>query len=939
MTTGRLSLLLSLILASFATAEPEPTAQDPERRGDQDPELVLTRLLRRFDADRDRRISSEEFPGPANRFRRLDRNGDGYLDRNDLPREEAPAPGEPSGDVAAEVDAEEAERFFEERIRPVLVESCYRCHSTQGDRIRGGLVLDARETLLAGGDSGPSVFPGDPDASLLVQAIRWTDPLLEMPPKERLDAAVVRDFEAWVRMGAPWPGVESSPAPLPAVTEAELEAGREWWAFQLPERAELPAVDDEGWAWTEIDRFLLAAMEERALEPVADAGDREWLRRVSLDLVGLPPTPEELEAFERDASPARYEEAVDRLLASPRFGERWGRHWLDVARYAESSGRETNVVYPHAWRYRDWVIEAFDRDLPYDRLLVEQIAGDLLPAEDATERARLDVATGFLAIGSKSHSTRDPRQFQADLADEQVDALTQGALGVTLACARCHDHKFDPFSQADYYAMAGILRSSETLYGTLGQIRNRHPAGLVELPAEAELPDGPRMDPSVLRFTRGQRERITGELEDLPEPEGDGRRRRGRGTMDEDAEGASDEMRASRVRRRILTTGLEIVEEVLSRFDDEGRPTEANRVAMGMREGRPADAPLLVRGDVESPGPLVPRGVPQVLSVEGVDIPEGASGRLELAHWVASPENPLTARVWVNRVWLHLFGSGIVTTPNNFGRSGQPPSHPELLDWLAATFVEEDGWSTKALVKRLVLSHTYRLSSAPSPRNERVDPEAVYLWHMPDRRLDAEVIRDSMLYAAGTLELERPVGSIVNSLEGQPRRERYLEFLLRPSKSRSVFLPVLRDRVPEALEVFDVADPAFVAGDRQETSVATQALFLMNDEEVLAAADALAGRVLAEEAEERRRIDRAFELVLGRAPSSAESRAVRSFLEDYAQLPVPDAEPERRREPRGRGPRGRQRRGEPEARTTGEREAWSAFVQTLFLCPEFRYAG
>lgn len=912
-----------LACLTFALLSLGLTSVEPQRAQDVDFEVALTRLLRRFDDNRDRRISPEEFPGPARRFQRLDRDGNGFLDRADAPEAEPEAPATP-----VVVGDEEASRFFEERIRPVLVESCYRCHSTEGDRIRGGLVLDSRETLMIGGSSGPAVIPGNPDASLLVIAMRYTDEELEMPPKSPLTADVVSDFERWVEMGAPWPGHENAGEPAPYQSSIDIEAGRSYWAFQVPTIPKTPDVKDEKWAWSDLDRFLLAEMEERGLRPVEDADDREWLRRVSLDLSGLPPTTEDIASFLDDSSKERYETVVDRLLESPQFGERWGRHWLDVARYAESAGRDSNYMYPHAWRYRDYVIEAFDRDVPYNQFLVEQIAGDLLPAEDATERARLDVATGLLAIGSKGHNTRDPRQFAADLADEQINTVSQGALGLTISCARCHDHKFDPIAASDYYALAGIFRSSETLYGTYPAIRNRHATELLPLPEDAQVSSGAPMEPILMRFAREQQQRLESEVAALGTPE-----RRGRGARREEGMDMGD-AQASRARQRILRDSLETVSELLSRFDADGNPTSANRVAMGMRDGRPLDAALLVRGEVEAEGPRIPRGAPAVLSANGIEIPEGSSGRLELARWIASEENPLTARVWVNRVWLHLFGQGIVSTPDNFGASGQAPSHPELLDYLAATFVAEDDWSTKALVRRVVLSRAYHLSTASHARNERVDPEAIYLWHMPDRRLDAEAIRDSMLFAAGTLDLERPVGSMINSLEGQPRRDRYIEFLQRPSSVRSVYLPILRDHVPDALEVFDAADPSFVTGDRQETSVATQALFLMNDEEVLAAADDLARRIQAEAKSEKARIELAFELTLGREPSSAERRAVSVFLKDYAKLPVQEEADDR-----AGGRRDRRSRGRYESPPSAESEAWSAFAQTLFLSVEFRYAG
>ncbi|MFT7486851.1 MAG: hypothetical protein ACI9F9_002707, partial [Candidatus Paceibacteria bacterium] len=577
---------------------------------------------------------------------------------------------------------------------------------------------------------------------------------------------------------------------------------------------------------------------------------------------------------------------------------------------------------------RDYVIDAFDDDLPFDQFLMEQIAGDLMPAEDATQRARLDIASGYLALGSKSHNTRDPRQFATDLADEQVDTLTQGMLGVTVSCARCHDHKFDPIPTEDYYALAGIFRSSEALYGTFAATTNRHPSELLSLPVEAQVSNGSPMEPKVLQYALERRRRLQQQTSGYDGP-GEGRRKR---KQDMQAgEGEEDKAR-TRFRDRAARNLLAMTNDLFARFDEGGRPTKANRVAMGMRDAIASDMPLLIRGDIEAVGPLVPRGVPQVLSVDGIEIPEGTSGRLQVAQWVGSTSNPLTARVWTNRVWLHLFGAGLVTTPNNFGASGQPPSHPELLDWLAVSFMEEDQWSTKSLIRRITLSHAYRLSTEDDKRNLEIDPLATLLWRMPNRRLDAEVIRDSMLAAAGSLDLERPTGSIVNGVEGQPRKDRIFDYLNAPSDHRSVYLTTLRDRIPTSMEVFDAADPSFVTGDRSETNVATQALYLMNNKEVLDTADSFAERVLQAKESTKDRIELAFDLALGRLPNAAEVRAVRSFLKDYSRLPHPQ-------DNSWDSGRSRKVRGEDERALDATREVWSAFVQTLFQCAEFRYAG
>ena len=618
----------------------------------------------------------------------------------------------------------------------------------------------------------------------------------------------------------------------------------------------------------------------------------------------------------RDQAPDSYERVVDRLLASPAFGERWGRHWLDVARYAESSGKESNVVYPHAWRYRDWVVDAFAADMPYDRFLREQLAGDLLPAATDDERARQLVATGYLAIGPKGHNTRGKQQFVADLVDEQVDAVGQGLLATTIACARCHDHKFDPIPQRDYYAMAGIFLSTDTHYGTFGTQGNDHPSDLITLPAGAKVPAPGSMPGPIRQAVAQARERATGEAEGLDELRKKARdARRPNSTVKLTAA-----EQAQLVRARSADGRLAAANDLLARFGPDGRPTEANRAAMGASDAeKPRDARLLARGELSKPGESVQRGFPQVLTAAGTAPIRSGSGRLELADWIASEDNPLTARVWVNRVWLHLFGQPIVATPDNFGASGSRPTHPELLDWLAVEFMDR-GWSTKALVRELVLSHAYRMGSGADPKAIDADPDNKLVWRMPRRRLDAEAIRDAMLWAAGTLDRARPAGSPVAFMEGTDRVPGVAALAERPSNVRSVYLPVLRDHVDEMLDVFDFAEPAYVSGDRDETSVPTQALFMMNDERVMDASLAMARRVMREGESEADRINRAFLLALGRKPSGTETTAVRSFFKDF---------------PAAQGVAPAPRRARKDGGSTDE-AMWAAFCQALFQSAEFR---
>ena len=905
---------------------------------ERNPGQAFEALRRRLDTDLDGRISESEFPRGKAAFRRLDKDRDGYLTAADFAVDKA----QPATGMAPEQRAatpEETE-FFEKSVRPVLASNCFNCHSDNATKLKGKLKVDSLDALLAGGSSGPAIVPGDADASLLIQAVRYTDSDLQMPPKKQLSDEAVKDLERWITMGAPWPGVASAPAantPVdsakPAKAPIDFEKAREFWAFRAPARTEPAATKNTTWAWSTIDRFLLGAMENTGVTPVADADKRTWLRRVTFDLIGLPPTPDELNAFEADRSPKAFEAVVDRLLASPAYGERWGRHWLDVARYGESSGKDTNVVYPQAWRYRDWVIAAFNADKPYDQMLKEQLAGDLMSAADDDTRAANLIATGYLAIGSKSHNTRDKRQFSLDVADEQIDAVSQGMLGLTIACARCHDHKFDPIPTEDYYALAGIFLSTETQFGTRSGPGNNNPSSLIALPAGAHLPNGPTMDPAVRKLLERARDRFARTAEggmEAPVTGGD--------TVD-DKKKRADPVDQQRI--RVSRQQVGILDDLLGRFDERGRALATNRLAMGVTEGKPRDIAVLDRGELDKPGSIAVRAMPQVFRTETTAPIAKGSGRRELADWIASSSNPLTARVWANRVWLHLFGSGIVRTPQNFGASGQRPDHPELLDWLATELVANN-WSTKSLVREIVLSHAYRLDSIKNERNASIDPAAKTLWRMPDRRLEAEAIRDSILAVSGTLQTDIPAGSTAGIIEGRVDRDEILNFITREQPVRSVYLPSLRDHLPDALDVFDAPDSAFVTSDREATNVATQALFLMNDVDVMRIADAFAAKLLAREGKDSDRIHYAFELTLGRKPSLNEVTAVRAFLEDFEKLNAQGkktaGDTKRDRRP-GRGDTPGLGGSATLPSLEPERAAWSAFVQTLFQSAEFRSLG
>ena len=848
---------------------------------------------------------------------------------------------EKSGDARTS----EQRDFFEKKIRPVLADKCYKCHSEKSEKIKGGLVLDTREGIRRGGDNGPAVVPGDLKESLLIEAVRYASKDFAMPPKKeggKLPDEVIRDFEKWVQMGAPDPR-DGAAKVVKKYDEAKAKA---WWAFQPVKKPVVPAVQDAAWAKSDLDRFVLAGLEAKGLKPVADADKLTLIRRVYFDLLGLPPPHAEITAFVQDKSPEAFAKVVDRLLASPQFGERWGRHWLDVARYAESSGKDFNTAYPHAWRYRDYVIAAFNADKPYDEFVREQIAGDLLPAKDDRERAEHQIATGYLAIGAKSLNEQNPRQFALDVADEQIDALSQGMLGMTIACARCHDHKFDPIPQRDYYAMAGIFLSTDTRYGTAAGLQNRHPTKPIELPIGAALPKVAR---SLFAEERARKETQLAALKkERDEMIAERQKARRAGTQDQNG---------ARALRLISQVGE--LEAELSSFDTSGQPKALavgvlDRPAPGtaagfggtLREGirsqifgRAAafgtitDSPLFARGEPDKPGEKVPRGFVSALSTGAAPvIPAKTSGRRELAEWIVAPENPLTARVMANRVWHWLFGRGIVESVDNFGTSGQPPTNAALLDHLALR-LRDGGWSVKKLIREIVLSRTYQLGSAFDEKSFAADPENTLVWRMSKRRLDAECIRDAILATSQQLQLQPPVGSPV-ALAGdgpvsRPRRGGSDVAINAATNVRSVYLPIIRDLLPDALDAFDFAEPSLVTGARETTNVPSQALFLLNSEFVATQARLLGQRVVASypggpnggaSANLDERVTYAYWLVFSRPPDAVERTAAMTF---FGKFPAAWS----------KGDKSAPGLRNAEAATA----AWTSFCRALFASAEFRY--
>ncbi len=774
------------------------------------------------------------------------------------------APIAARGEAPAKPDASAIE-FFEKRVRPVLVDNCYNCHSASTNA-KGGLRVDDRNGLLAGGNGGPAVAPGDPKKSLLLQAVRYTDDDLKMPPKKRLTAEQVADLTRWIEEGAAWPSV-GVPTSLGKSNAKYATLKKEHWAWQPLKNVAPPAVRDGSWARDDIDRFVLAKLEGKGLKPVGDADQTSLIRRVTFDLTGLPPTPEEIEAFVADDSADAFEKVVDRLLASPGFGERWGRHWLDVARYGESTGSSRNLPLPQAWKYRDYVIKSFRDDKPYDRFLREQIAGDLLPASTPEQKEEQAIATGFLALGVKDVNQRFKVRFVMDNVDEQIDTVTRSTLALTASCARCHDHKFDPIPTADYYALAGIFRSTDLCAG----LRNKMGGGgldyydtgmLVRLGPEAK-PD-PKLAEKVAEATKAY-EAARKEFEAI------------RGTP----EGLKIAANGRPTQQPYRLKMVKLQRELLALTD----PANGN-VALGVRDAKDVgDTEVRIRGEAEKLGPVVPRGFLGVVEIPGgPKVNPKQSGRLELAQWLTSEQNPLTPRVMANRVWQHLFGQGLVKSVDNFGVTGDVPSHPELLDHLARRFVRE-GWSVKKLARAVVLTRAYRLGSEASPANVAIDPSNRLVWRHAPRRLEAEELRDATLAVAGRLDRARPQApvnelKVIEVRNNGPEAAR-LRTLAAASAHRSIYLPLLRGITPTSLEVFDFAEQGMVTGSRDATVVAPQALYLLNDPFVRKQALAFAERLLGRsELDDDRRVDLAYRLALGRPASPEEVARAKGYLAD-----------------------------------------------------------
>ena len=754
---------------------------------------------------------------------------------------EAQPEAQPAATPVEPPPASSKQAFFEQRVQPVLTQQCLSCHG--GKRIESDLRVDSIEALRKGGVSGPAVVPHDPARSLLIQAVRYSHEDFEMPPKGKLDERVIRDLESWVRDGAFWPrGPEEA---KPQDDRARLKALAAHWSFQPVLEAQPPTPAPS--VSHAIDAFLEVELEREGLAPLPAADKRSLIRRVSFDLTGLPPSPAEVADYLADGSPRAFEKVVDRLLASPEYGRRWGRHWLDVARYADTSGDGTDMPLPDAWRYRNYVIDAFNRDLPYDRFLTEQLAGDILAKRDAaaggTDRySERVVATGFIALSRRFGNSRFADMHM--VVDETLDTLGRGVLGLTLSCARCHDHKFDPVTTEDYYGLAGFFTSTQYPH-----------AGTEHGPDPSNLPGLTPQDDAASTLL-SQRADITAQLQ-----------------------------RFEREQRKTKNPELAAkIEHARSRIKEiDALASGSNpRLAWGVSDRSPSevgDAHVLIRGEPDRLGPKAPRGFVRVLEPASPEVPAGESGRVQLAQWVTSQANPLTARVLVNRVWALHFGKGIVESVTDFGHQGKKPSHPELLDHLARAFIAQ-GWSIKALHRDILLSQAYQRSSSPPTDHPGLtrDPGNRWLWRFERRRLDAESIRDAVKLIAGTLDLSDGAAHPFPDLK-KSRFTQHSPFNgILASERRSVYLMTPRLIRHPYLALFDGPDTNKAAGLRDSSTVPLQALYFMNSPFIHDQARAFAQRLLREAGDDAARLRLASELAWSREPDSLEASESMAFL-------------------------------------------------------------
>lgn len=799
--------------------------------------------------------------------------------------------------------------FFESKIRPVLVENCYACHSAEAKKIKGALMLDSRAGIQKGGDSGPAIAPGDPDASLLIQAVRRESDDIAMPPKSKLPPEHVAALVAWVKMGAPDPRTTDTVAAVQSRYAIDWKTAKNWWSFQSLSVTPPPTFKEWAWPESEIDRFILEKIKSASLTPAPDASKRVLIRRATFDLIGLPPTPEDVAAFVADDSPSAFEKVVDRLLSSPQYGERWGRHWLDVVRYADTAGDNSDFPIPQIHRYRNWVIDAFNRDLPYDQFVIEQLAGDLLP--DRTQEQL--IATGYLA-NARRFGSRVEDYPQHLTIEDTIDNLGRTFLGLTINCARCHDHKFDPISTQDYYALYGIFNS--TRYPWPGIELEQRQRDLVPMTALAELDKAKK----ALADFEVERARLDKELK-KPEDELKKRKDEQKKKLDaalKDKQGdekkkLEEELKAKHAEEnKKLDEDIKTAKAAVKAHAEKKPPYElAYAVAESAKIG---DSTVQQKGDPAKPGAVEPRHFLTAFGGTKIPADDKSSGRMSLAKWILGESRPLAARVMVNRIWQHHFGRGLVPTPNDFGKQGKPPTHPELLDRLAMYFVTQ-GWSIKKVHRLIMLSHTYRLSGERSEEALAKDPTNELLAAFPRQRLDAEAIRDTLLLLGGTLDTT-PAGAHPFPPQSEWKFTQHNPFkAVYETNRRSVYLMTQRIQRHPFLAIFDGADPSASTPARTTSTTPLQALFLLNDPLVHEQAKKFAARIVAHAKDDDARITRVYELALSHPASSEEIADAKSFLSTVREkLKSAGTPPEKL-----------------------EAEAWQAMVRVILRLNEFVY--
>lgn len=915
------------------------------------------------------------------------------------------------GIVSAQSASPEAQEFFEKRIRPIFATKCQGCHNPKAHT--AGLDLTTAAGFQKGADTGPIVVAGDLENSRLLQVVGYQE-RLKMPPTGKLSDEELNALREWVKLGATWPGSSVEATSAQAAKKGYSRGQKEFWSFRPLRQTSPPSVKDESWIQSPIDRFILSVLESRQLTPAPVADKATLIRRAAYDLTGLPPSDEDVRVFLADKSPNAFEKVVDRLLTSPRYGEKWGRHWLDVARYADSTGADEDYRYPHAWRYRDYVIEAFNSDMPFDRFIREQIAGDILPPPPGKDVNTAGiVATGFLALGPKLVAEQDKVKMFYDIVDEQIDVTSKAFLGLTIACARCHDHKFDPISTKDYYSLASVFASTKQLAQIEGTVSKLYFAPLV--PKD-----------TAQQYEQHQREVESKQKEIDSVVSAEGRRYRdqlapkmaeymvaarnvyvdGSNVTDLARERSLDEavlqrwvtyLKPTKERRAHLEEWYpakkEAVEETARKYQtdfiaeiarrqklqDEWKTSSAAAKARGEKEppapkfpagenrfltevgagksgpltlpekdpekvyseeaktklktlkaelqaikgaappeppfacsvaeDKPVDQRVFLRGNPEAKGEPVAKRFPMVLAGESQPEITQGSGRKELAEWLSSSTNPLPVRVMINRIWQGHFGEGLVRTANNFGITGERPTHPELLDWLAHEFISQ-GWSVKKVHRMIMLSSTYQMSGDVTPVAREKDPDNRLLTRFSMRRKTVEEIRDSLLILDGSLDLA--MGGSLQKGEGTDNEFSDGRKSLHPddSKRRTVYLPLRRSNLATLLTLYDFGDATTSTEIRSQTNVAPQALFMMNSKFVTERSRSLAEQLLKSGTADERRVSRAWFTVLGREPERDEIRASLDYIARFPAKPTDDS---------------------------GRLLAWSSFCRALIASNDFIY--